>query len=70
MAELACVYDAGPAPAPPGPGSSPRLAPEKKTPNSTGKWLTAYEVTDDIAAVIAAAFGEAQKRDPGAAAGR
>jgi hypothetical protein len=31
---------------------------------AAGKWLTA-SVTDDIAAVIAAGFGEAARRDPG-----
>ena len=33
-------------------------------PAAAGKWLTA-SVTDDIPAVIAAAFDEAERRDPG-----
>src|SRR5208282_381933 len=35
-----------------------------REPQAQGKWLTA-SVTDDIPAVIAAAFGEAERRDPG-----
>ena len=35
-----------------------------REPQARGKWLTA-SVTDDIPAVIAAAFGEAERRDPG-----
>ena len=67
MAELACVYDAAPVPrtpddiiAPPGKADSERT----RGPQAAGKWLTA-SVTDDIPAVIAAAFGEAGRRDPG-----
>ena len=67
MAELAAVYDAVPA---------PRAAcdiirftgqdrhPRKRGPAAEGKWLTA-SVTEDIAAVIATGFDEAQRRDPG-----
>ena len=35
-----------------------------REPQARGKWLTA-SVTDDIPAVIAAAFDEAERRDPG-----
>ena len=79
MAELACVYDAVPVPrAPEDVISTPAqkrrkrkaqaTAPEKKEkprePQARGKWLTA-SVTDGIPAVIAAAFDEAERRDPG-----
>jgi hypothetical protein len=78
MAELACVYDAVPVRRRPEdvistPAQKRRKkkaqagAPEKKgrprEPQARGKWLTA-SVTDDIPAVIAAAFGEAERRDP------
>ena len=78
MAELACVYDAAPVPRTPGdvistPAQKRRkkkaqaTAPEGKgkprEPQARGKWLTA-SVTDDIPAVIAAAFDEAERRDP------
>ncbi len=66
MAELACVYDAQPAPRtpqdvirPPGTGKKER----DPGPTATGKWLTA-SVTSDIGAVIAAGFDEATRRDP------
>jgi hypothetical protein len=79
MAELACVYDAVPVPrAPEDIISTPAQKRRKKKaqaakaegkgkprePQARGKWLTA-SVTDDIPAVIAAAFGEADRRDPG-----
>ena len=80
MAELACVYDAVPVPRAPGDIiSTPAQKRRKKKkaqagtakgkgkprePQARGKWLTA-SVTDDIPAVIAAAFGEAERRDPG-----
>ena len=78
MAELACVYDAVPVPRTPEDViSTPAQKRKKKTragkakgkgkprePQARGKWLTA-SVTDDIPAVIAAAFGEAERRDPG-----
>ena len=79
MAELACVYDAVPVPRTPEdvistPAQKRRkrkaqaAAPEKKgkprEPQARGKWLTA-SVTDGIPAVIAAAFDEAERRDPG-----
>jgi hypothetical protein len=67
MAELACVYDAAPAPRTPGdiitrPGTDTKD--RSRGPQATGKWLTA-SVTDHIPAVIAAAFDEAERRDPG-----
>ncbi|MGH3948133.1 MAG: ISKra4 family transposase [Pseudonocardiaceae bacterium] len=66
MAELAGVYDATPAPRGPDdvisrPGQ-PRT--RRPGPHARGKWLTA-SVTDDIPTVIAAAFDEAERRDPG-----
>ena len=79
MAELACVYDAVPVPRTPEDIiSTPAQKRRKKKaqagkakgkgkrrePQAKGKWLTA-SVTDDIPAVIAAAFGEAERRDPG-----
>jgi hypothetical protein len=81
MAELACVYDAVAVPVPRTPEDvistpaqkrrkrkSQATAPKKKgkprEPQARGKWLTA-SVTDDIPAVIAAAFDEAERRDPG-----
>ena len=78
MAELACVYDAVPVPRSPEDiiSTPARKRREKKAqaakagekgkrrePRAKGKWLTA-SVTDDIPAVIAAAFGEAERRDP------
>jgi hypothetical protein len=78
MAELACVYDAVPVPRTAEDIiSTPAQKRRKKTaqaaeargktrrrePQAQGKWLTA-SVTDDIPAVIAAAFGEAVRRDP------
>ena len=70
MAELAGVYDAAPAPREPGDIITP-AGKEKKDrargPRAAGKWLTA-SVTGDIPAVIAAAFDEAERRDPGTAA--
>ena len=77
MAELACVYDAAPVPRTPGDViSTPAQKRKKKTqaskpegkqkprePQARGKWLTA-SVTENIPAVIAAAFDEADPRDP------
>ncbi len=67
MAELGCVYDCKPVPRTPAdiitrPGRN-RGQPRKDAPAATGKWLTA-SVTDDIPAVIAAGFDEADRRDP------
>ncbi|MGH3281251.1 MAG: ISKra4 family transposase [Trebonia sp.] len=79
MAELACVYDAAPVPRTPEEvistptqkrkkkkeqAAKPRGKGKPREPQARGKWLTA-SVTDDIPAVIAAAFDEADRRDPG-----
>ena len=68
MAEVAAVYDLAPQPR-----TIADILPEPDTPGerpagprATGKWLTA-SVVEDTAAVIAAGFGEAQRRDPGRA---
>src|ERR1700722_5922915 len=62
MAEVAAVYDLTPAPRPAagilGPGPRP------PGPKAAGKCLTA-SITDDAAGVIAAAFEEGARRDPG-----
>jgi hypothetical protein len=78
MAELACVYDAAPVLRAPediistpaqkrkekkAQASKPKRKGKPREPQARGKWLTA-SVTDDIPAVIAAAFGEAERRDP------
>lgn len=66
MAEIAVVYDAKPAPRSPADVIRPpggQDAPREPGPRAEGKWLTA-SVTDDIAAVVAAGFDEAQRRDP------
>ena len=79
MAELACVYDAAPVPRTPedvistpaqkrrkkkAQAVKPKGRGKPREPQARGKWLTA-SVTDDIPAVIAAAFDEAERRDPG-----
>ena len=79
MAELACVYDAAPVLRAPediistpaqkrkekkAQASKPKRKGKPREPQARGKRLTA-SVTDDIPAVIAAAFGEAERRDPG-----
>jgi len=79
MAELACVYDAVPVPRTPediistpaqkrrkknAQAAKPKGRGKPREPQARGKWLTA-SVTDDIPAVIAAAFGEAERRDQG-----
>jgi hypothetical protein len=66
MAELGCVHDCQPVPRTAAdiitrPGKSPPKA--RTAPAAAGKWLTA-SVTDDIPAVIATGFGEADRRDP------
>jgi hypothetical protein len=62
MAEVAAVFDLTPAPRTTqdilGPGPRP------PGPRAAGKWLTA-SVTADAAEVVAAAFAEAARRDPG-----
>jgi len=76
MCEVAGVYDAAPVPrAPEEIISTPAQKRKKKAqakkgkgkprePQARNKWLTA-SVTGDIPAVIAAAFDEAERRDPG-----
>ena len=68
MATLACVYDAEPSPrrphdviAPPGGRHGRRTL--RPRPRATAKWL-AGSVEHDPAEVIAAAFGQAEARDP------
>jgi hypothetical protein len=66
MAEIAAVYDCKPVPRTPGDIITPPGKDKKKKergPEAAGKWLTA-SVTDDIATVVAAAFDEAERRDP------
>ena len=78
MAELACVYDAVPVPRTPedvistpaqkrrnkkAQAARPKGRQKPREPQARGKWLTA-SVTGDIPAVIAAAFDEAERRDP------
>jgi hypothetical protein len=78
MAELACVYDAVPIPRTPediistpaqkrrekkAQAAKAKGKMRRREPQAKGKWLTA-SVTDDIPAVIAAAFDEAERRDP------
>jgi hypothetical protein len=64
MAEIAAVTDVIPAPRAPADIIAPPGAVRADPPKTQGKWLTA-SVTDDIRAVIAAAFDEADRRDPG-----
>ena len=79
MAELACVYDAVPALRTPeevistsaqkrrkkkARAARPKGKGKQREPQAWGKWLTA-SATDDIPAVIEAAFGEAERRDHG-----
>jgi hypothetical protein len=70
MAEIVAVYDLDPAPRTPadiipdrGRTSQQGRPPRRPGPVVTGKWLAA-SVTDDIPAVIAAMFDEADRRDP------
>jgi len=62
MAELAVVYDATPVPRTPGDVFA-RSDDDKKAPVATRKWLTS-SVVDSAREVIAAAFDEAERRDP------
>ena len=66
MAEVACVYDLTPAPRSVAdilPDTDQHHAHAQPAPAARGKWLHA-SVTDDAAAVIAAGFDEATRRDP------
>jgi hypothetical protein len=66
MAELACVYDLTPTPRTVAdilPDSDADRASARPAPVAAGKWLHA-SVTDDAAAVIAAGFDQATRRDP------
>ncbi|MGE5287371.1 MAG: ISKra4 family transposase [Micromonosporaceae bacterium] len=68
MAEIGAVHDLTPAPRTPddiipAPGRRGRSRPRDAGPAATGKWLTA-SITDDIPAVIATLFDEAERRDP------
>lgn len=69
MAEIVAVYDLDPAPRTaediiPTRRRSPQDTPARRPgPVVTGTWLAA-NVTDDIPAVIAAMFDEAERRDP------
>ncbi|MFF4667894.1 hypothetical protein [Streptomyces sp. NPDC001282] len=68
MAALACVYEAAPAPRRPHdviavPGGRTGGRALRKGSRARAKWLTA-SVDRDAAAVIAAAFGQADARDP------
>jgi len=66
MAELACVYDLTPTPRTVAdilPDSDAEHAQARPAPVAAGKWLAA-SVTDDAAAVIAAGFDQATRRDP------
>jgi hypothetical protein len=64
MAEIAAVTDVIPAPRAASDIIAPPGAVRADPPQTQGKWLTA-SVTDDIRAVIAAVFDEADRRDPG-----
>jgi hypothetical protein len=67
MAEIAAVYTITPVPRTlddvlPRPGNN-RPAKKDKPPKPAGRWLSA-SVVDDIPAVVAAGFDEAERRDP------
>jgi hypothetical protein len=64
MAEIAAVTDVIPAPRTSADIIAPPGRDRADPPVTQGKWLTA-SVADDIGAVIAAAFDEAGRRDPG-----
>jgi Uncharacterised protein family (UPF0236) len=68
MAALACVYDAFPAPRRPHdviavPGGRSGAREVRRGPHAEAKWLTG-SVACDAGEVIAAAFGQAEARDP------
>jgi hypothetical protein len=69
MTALACVYDAAPAPRRPHdviavPGGRSGEREIRRGPHAEAKWLTG-SVARDAGEVIAAAFGQAEARDPG-----
>jgi hypothetical protein len=67
MAEVGAVFDIVPAPRTAADiitGPRPRARPQLATPRATSKWVTA-SVAEDAAAVVAAVFAEADRRDPG-----
>ena len=64
MAEIAAVTDVIPSPRTPADIIAPPGQHRADPPKTQGRWLTA-SVTGDIPAVIAAAFDEADRRDPG-----
>jgi hypothetical protein len=66
MAEAGAVFDITPVPRTAGdilPAAGQRDGPPPPGPRATGKWLTA-SIADDAAAVVAAVFAEAGRRDP------
>jgi hypothetical protein len=64
MAEVAAVYTVEPVPRSPAEVMASRDEGPKEAPQAKDKWLTA-SVVDDAADVIAKAFSEADRRDPG-----
>ena len=64
MAEVATVYTVEPVPRSPAEVMASRDDGPKQAPEAKDKWLTA-SVADDAASVIAKAFAEADRRDPG-----
>jgi len=63
MAEVAAVYDITPAPRTAADILDPGPGPRPPGPQAAGKWLTA-SIAEDAAEVVAAAFAEADRRDP------
>jgi hypothetical protein len=66
MAEVGAVFDITPVPRTAAdilPAAGPRDGPPPPGPRATGKWLTA-SIASDAAAVVAAVFAEADRRDP------
>jgi hypothetical protein len=66
MAEVAAVYTVKPVPRSPAEVMTSHSEGPKEAPVAKDKWLTA-SVAQDAASVIAAAFAEADRRDPGRA---
>jgi hypothetical protein len=64
MAETGAVFTITPVPRTAGDILDPGPGPRPPGPRAAGKWLTA-SVAEDCAAVIAAVFAEADRRDPG-----